>query len=209
MLFADDRPAVGDSPRLRLVQHKGRRHAISVEPSFWAALGDAASELGVRLNRLVGELAAAPDGPPNLAARLRLFCLRRARRQLAEARASAGRTNVALVVAACPAPCLIISPARTIVTANRALEAFFQASPGQMNGRPLAEFFRLNLGRSLAEAAEAMDPERPTPIAGHLTYMMPGRVVGARVTLCPVARTEDGGQHFLLFVERQGERGAG
>lgn len=209
MLFADDRPAAGDSPRLRLVQHRGRRHAISVEPSFWAALTDAAAETGVRLNRLVAELAASPDGPPNLAARLRLFCLRRARRQLGEARASAGRTNVALVVATCPAPCLIINPARTIVTANRALEAFFQAAPGQMNGRPLAEFFRLNLGRSLAEAVEAMNPERQTPIAGHLTYMMPGRVVGARVTLCPVARTDDSGQHFLLFVEPQRQRQGG
>ncbi|HET8727660.1 MAG TPA: ribbon-helix-helix domain-containing protein [Alphaproteobacteria bacterium] len=179
--------------RLRILQHRGRRYAIRMEPTYWRVLQDAAAEFGCRLNHLVGGIATAGSG--NLTARLRLFCVRRLGRQLVEAKAAAGGTDMASIVRACPSPCLLITEARVVAFCNRPLEALFGLEAGQLDGRPFEHFFRFGLGRPLAEALQVAAVQ-----SGHLTYMMPGRVVGLRATVCPVAERDPGGRHHLIFV---------
>lgn len=61
----------------------GHATSISLEPIFWAALREAASEEALPLNALVARIDAervrAPD-PPNLGSAIRVWLFERARR---------------------------------------------------------------------------------------------------------------------------------
>src|SRR3546814_1569032 len=96
--FSSD-PLLSAPPKLRILQHRGRRYAVSIEPVYWEVLQQAAEEAGCRLNQLVAGIAAEAAGG-NLAARLRLYAVQRLRREAAEGRASAGRTNIGTVLSA-------------------------------------------------------------------------------------------------------------
>ena len=69
-------------PRQRILQADGRRYSLKLEEPFWEALDLAARERGLKLGRLVAQLAAELPGSGNLASQLRLFCLAEGQRRL-------------------------------------------------------------------------------------------------------------------------------
>lgn len=189
-----------EETRLRIVQRAGRRYAISVEPSYWEVLEQAAKDQGKRLNALIAELAETDPPPRNLAARLRLYCMDYLTDRLHRSRLAAGQTNIALVVTACPVPCFVVSARRVIAFGNRPFEAVFRNAPAQLIGRPLEEVFHLRFGRPLSDVWADFAARRARVAVGQLSYMLPGQVIGARVTACPVLQTPDGGFSCLIYM---------
>src|SRR5688572_3059395 len=143
----------------RILQADGRRYSLKLEPAFWATLSEAAEERGLKLGRLVADLAAAAPRGGNLASQLRLFCLAELgrRRQGAEAEARhaslpAGSTDIDTLVEICPAPCLIVARDRRILRANEAFGRWYGSGYVNLPGKSLDHFFRLKM----ASGYEAM-----------------------------------------------------
>jgi predicted DNA-binding ribbon-helix-helix protein len=70
-------------PIKRSVAIAGHATSISLEPVFWTALGEAATELDLPLSALVARIDAErieADDPPNLASAIRVWLFERARR---------------------------------------------------------------------------------------------------------------------------------
>ncbi|ARS27344.1 ribbon-helix-helix domain-containing protein [Sphingomonas sp. KC8] len=70
-------------PVKRSVMIAGHSTSISLEPVFWAALGDAARDEGVPINALVARIDVdriAESDPPNLASAIRVWLFERATR---------------------------------------------------------------------------------------------------------------------------------
>ena len=57
----------------RSVVIDGHRTSVSIEPEFWAALGDVAKTRGKSVNALIAEIDRARDG--NLSSAIRVFVL--------------------------------------------------------------------------------------------------------------------------------------
>lgn len=69
-------------PIKRSVAIAGHATSISLEPIFWIALGEAASDLGLPLSALVARIDAErieADAPPNLASAIRVWLFQRVR----------------------------------------------------------------------------------------------------------------------------------
>ncbi len=72
-------------PIKRSVAIAGHATSISLEPVFWAALGEAATELDLPLSALVARIDAErieADHPANLASAIRVWLFVRARRSV-------------------------------------------------------------------------------------------------------------------------------
>jgi len=80
-------------PAKRSVSIAGHATSISLEPVFWAALGEAAAEMGLPLSALVARIDAErieADDPANLASAIRVWLFERVRREADAARALHG-----------------------------------------------------------------------------------------------------------------------
>ena len=67
-------------PEKRSVTLSGHRTSITLEPEFWAALKDIASEMGLSIGALVGDIdrqrfAENAEDPQGLSSALRVFVL--------------------------------------------------------------------------------------------------------------------------------------
>jgi predicted DNA-binding ribbon-helix-helix protein len=114
-------------PRQRILQADGRRYSLKLEEPFWDALEAAARERGLKLGRLVAQIAAELPNSANLASQLRLFCLAEGERRVraaseaaTQASLAAGATNIETLVELCPAACLVMTRERRILRANPA-----------------------------------------------------------------------------------------
>jgi predicted DNA-binding ribbon-helix-helix protein len=63
---------------------RGHRTSVSLEPEFWAAFRDIATETGQPLNALAAEIDAARGTDTGLASAIRLFVLRHYQDQIAD-----------------------------------------------------------------------------------------------------------------------------
>jgi len=189
-----------DRPVLRQVQFGGRRYAISIEPAYWRILEEAARTRGVRLNQLVQTIAAAPHGPGNLAARLRLYCLRRQSRLVQAAENTPRSVDLAQIVDACPVPCFAVSREYTIVWHNPAFRKWLELDPADLAGMPFARHFRLRLSRPLPEVWQGFATLSAGNEAGTLTCLLPGRLLARPVSVCPVPLPAPGAFVCLVFV---------
>jgi len=82
-LAIDPPPGGFAGPVKRSVTIAGHETSITLEPGFWAALGEAASARGVPISALVAAIDAArieAARPPNLASAIRSWVLTEARR---------------------------------------------------------------------------------------------------------------------------------
>ena len=70
----------------RILQVKGRRYSIRLEPIFWRVLEELSAADGIRLNAMVRRIAEADalDPAGNLTSRLRVHCARELRQQFQE-----------------------------------------------------------------------------------------------------------------------------
>lgn len=199
MLSDPDLARESDQPVTRQIQFERRRHTISVEAVYWAVLEDAARSERLRLNQLIGKIAAAP-GPDNLAARLRLYCVRRLKRRLEETESEPQDIDLARLVEACPAPCFVMSRDLTIVRHNAPFRKWLELTPADLTDIPFSKHFRLRLSRSLPELHKSF----PDPCArietGTLTCLLSGRLLARPVSACMIPLPRPYSFVWLVFV---------
>lgn len=189
----------------RILQADGRRYSLKLEPAFWSALAEAARERGVKLGRLVADLAAQGPRGANLASQLRLFCLAEASRLHQEAEEAArraglslGSTDVDTLVEICPAPCLIMARDRRILRVNTGFGGWYGSAYVNLPGKALDHFFKLRMDMGYEALVAAFGAGQINASRAHLLYVAPGRVVSSPARLMPVARS--GPDDFLILI---------
>lgn len=194
-----------EAAKQRILQADGRRYSLKLEPAFWDTLSEVAHRRGVKLGRLIADLAAEAPGGGNLASQLRLFCLAETGRRRAEAEEavrraglSSGSTDIDTLVEICPAPCLIVDRERRILRANAAFGGWYGSAYVNLPGKPLDHFFRLKMASGYEAMIAAFGAGKINATRAHLLYVAPGRVVASPARLMPVARS--GPDDFLILI---------
>lgn len=180
--------------RHRILQSAGRRYSVKLEAAFWRVLEETAALQGMRLNQLVGQLAESLSLERGLTSALRLFCLdeainrlRAAEDEIADLSLAAGTTDIAAIIEACPAPCLVISQDRIIQRANEAFIHWLQARHEDLLDQPMDRFFQIRGHFRLDELWARFGSGYSKPVPAKLAYVAPGRVTVAKAYLCPTA----------------------
>jgi len=178
----------------RIVQLSGRRYSIKLEQGFWNFLEESAKKSGLRLNQLVGQLAANHPTEIGFAAALRLYCLSEARNrlgsaeeQLQKAALATGTTDLSSIVGACPAPCVVLAQDRTIQLVNEAFARWLNADHAALIGKPVEHFFQIRGHFRLDELWAKFGSGLTSAVPAKLAYVAPGRVVVAKANLCAAA----------------------
>lgn len=200
MLESADTPDDADLPRLRIVQHAGRRHAIRIEPPFWAALEDAARDSGTRLNRIVADLAEQTAGPRNLAARLRIYAMKRIRRLARQSPLRGGDVNLASIVTAVPMPAFAFTDDRSIALVNQAAADWAGETAGTLEGAPVAQIFRIRFRQPHADPWRALAQEESDLFEGTIAYMPPGQLLVRPIRACRIGLGAPGAYACIVFI---------
>jgi predicted DNA-binding ribbon-helix-helix protein len=195
-----DHARAGDHAKLRQIQYAGRRYAISIEPVYWDCLEEAATELNIRLNQLVSYLAGLEIGPKNLAARLRLFCVRRLQRLVRQAELHTGSVDVVNLVEAVPTPCFAIYGNGEIAHANNPLSQLVNEDASDVIGQPAAKFFRLRFADTRADQPAAK-PHSQKLLSGTVALMIPGRVSARRFAASEISLPDRNQTLLLIFIK--------
>ena len=176
------------------MQFAGRRFSLKLEHGYWAFLEEAARGRGMRLNELIGELAGGLAPGAGFTGYLRLFCLgealtrlRAAERTIADLSLAAGETDLAAIIGACPAPCLLISQDRVIQRANQAFVTWLGARYEELLGQPLDRFFQIRGHFHFNELWARFGNGYTKAVPAKLAYVAPGRVTVAKAHLCATA----------------------
>jgi len=196
-------------PRQRILQADGRRYSLKLEEPFWDALDAAARERGLKLGRLVAQLASERSSDGNLASRLRVFCLAEGERRLkaaidaaSQASLAAGATNIETLVELCPAACLVMTRERRIVRVNQAFGRWYGSAYVNLPGKTLDHFFKLRLASSSYEGVMSAFASGALQAAkAHLLYVIPGRVVAGGARVMPVARVSADEFSVLIMID--------
>ena len=180
--------------RHRIVQLSGRRYSIKLEEGFWTFLEETARSQGIRLNQLVGRLAADHPQEIGFSAALRLYCLTEARKRLGTAEQAlesasltAGTTDLGAIVAACPAPSVVLDFSRTIRLVNEPFARWLGADHHALIGKPIEHFFQIRGHFRLDELWVRFGGGMTSVVPAKLAYVAPGRVVVAKAFLCAAA----------------------
>ena len=198
--WTQDAATANDVAKLRQVQLAGRRFAISIEPVYWEILEESARELNIRLNQLVGALSGSEAGPGNLAASLRLFCVRRLRRQLRAARVAPRRFKLTDFIEAVPSPCFAINQRRRIAHANEAVRELVGEDEDQLINSPSEKYFRIKFSDPSNDVWSRFADKEAEPISGSVAYMMPGRLAARRMVACPMRMARKGQFLCVIFI---------
>lgn len=191
----------------RIVQAGGRRYSLKLEPAFWTALADAAATRGIRLGRLVADLASSLSPEGNLASHLRVFCLAETQQAIAAAEQAGrrgelagGATDVDSLVEHCPAPCLVVALDGRVLRTNEGFARWYGSAAAGLAGKSFDHFFKLRAARPLEALMRSFAAGEIAAAKAHLLYVVPGRVVAAPVRLMPVARRSPNDFALLLMV---------
>ncbi len=191
--------------RHRIVQFANRRYSIKLEQGYWSFLEAAAKLQAVRLNQLVGRLAADHPSELGFAAALRLYCLSQARSRLGLAEAelkkaalATGTTDLTAIVGACPAPCVVLGHDRTIRLVNNPFAQWLGADHQALIGKPVEHFFQIRGHFRLDELWARFGRGLTSAVPAKLAYVAPGRVVVAKAHLCAAAIK--GPEDFSLLI---------
>lgn len=194
--------------RHRILQSRGRRYSLKLEPEFWTWLEGLAASRGVRLNVLVAELAENLPAGASLASGLRQYCLMEAGQRIMrledrvlELSLASGFTNLSTLVEACPAPSILISNRHEIVKVNGAVARWMGVSRGDLVGRRFDHVFNLATAAPLAEVWKEFGLGYARPVPAKLTYLAPGRVVVAKASLCAASVRGPDDFSYLVMID--------
>ena len=178
----------------RIIQLSGRRYSIKLEQGFWRFLEESARRQGLRLNQLIGQLAASQPAEIGFAAALRLYCLSLANarlnsveEELRKAALASGATDLATIVAACPSPCMVLAKDRTIRMVNEPFVKWLGAEATTLIGKPSEHFFQIRGQFRLEELWSRFGEGLNVAVPAKVAYVAPGRVVVAKAHLCAAA----------------------
>lgn len=195
--------------RHRIVQHQGRRFSIKLDPVVWDRLEELAQDRGLRLNQLVGEIGLGVPPTANLTNALRNFCmaatldrLQEAERELDERNLTSQGVPIGVIVDACPSPVIAVSRGQVIQRANAAAQHWMGADEAALVGKPLTNYIQVRCQMPLDKILEEFDNGSHRIFQGRILYLRPGRVVTARINLCPGSFDRVGGTSFLIMVDR-------
>jgi len=195
-----DTPDDVDLPRLRIVQHAGRRHAIRIEPPFWTALETAAEDTGTRLNRIVARLADHPRGPRNLAARLRVFAMKRTQRLAQRGELRTGGVDLTSIISAVPGPTIAFTDDRVIAFANEAAADWADTTVDALEGAPVAQLFRIRFRQPHGDPWRVLASPDEGPYEGSIAYMPPGQLLVRPIRACRVSLDAEGAYACIVFI---------
>lgn len=195
--------------RHRIVQHLGRRYSLKLDALLWERLEELAQDRGLRLNQLIGEVASGISEEINLTNALRNFCmtatlarLRELERELEERSLTSEGVPLGVIVDACPAPVLAVSRGQIIQRANQVAQRWMGAEEAGLVGKPIGNYFQIRCQIPLDKILEEFDNGLHRVFQGRILYLRPGRVVTARVNICPGTFDRDAGTSFLIIVDR-------
>lgn len=192
--------AIGDqSPKPRIVQHRGRRYSIRLEPVFWQALDALAEQKRVRLGRFIAGQAETYSGP-NFASYLRVICMLDGQQSLARASLGPARSSLVDLVAGCPSPGLVLSRQRTIIAHNESLEHWLGPAHKPLSGTELTEVMQIRTRRPLNEIWDDMLGGTLARADVKVLHVEPGRVVAAGARLLAMHATGQGPDEDAFYA---------
>jgi len=192
--------AAGDqTPKPRIVQHRGRRYSIRLEPVFWQSLEALAEAQGVRLGRLVAEQASGYHGA-NFASYLRVMCMLEAKQSLARTSLRPSQGNLVDLVMGCTSPGLVLSHQRTILAYNTGLEKWIGPGRKPMGGAELTSIMQVRTRRPLNEIWDELMSGKQTRADVNVLHVEPGRVVAAGARLLALRAIEEGTFYAVMWL---------
>jgi predicted DNA-binding ribbon-helix-helix protein len=185
------------SPKPRIVQYRNRRYSVRLEPIYWRNLERIAERRQYRLGRLIATLAEEHKGG-NFSSFLRVYCMLEAERAFAARHLGTPLTGLMDVLASCPAPGLILSRHRTIVSYNDAFGDWLGPVDLSVIGSNLTSLLQVRTAKSLNEVWEAMILGQESRLSARVLYVAPGRVNAAQANL--LALHAAGGTEFYAVM---------
>ena len=179
--------------RQRVLQVDRKRYSVRLEDAYWHILEDLARDQGVKLSRLVDDVAKEVKGASGLAAALRLRCLsaladRNGADQTPADRWSVGGgvygASLEKLISANPAPSLLLAEDGRILLANEAFQNWSGVKSESLMGQPYDWFFQLRLAAPLAEVVDSLAHGREGFQHARISYIAPGRVVVSNGRVC-------------------------
>ncbi len=170
----------------RILQSRGKRYSLRLEHCYWDALANIAARQGVRLNRLVADIAGRVDGA-SLASSVRAFCLEETERAVLRLETPAECTSIVTLVETVPVPALAVDASGLIVVANAPLLDWVGAASDTLLGTPLLRHFRIHgrVGFDIAALWQVRDRAAAVE-AARMIHIAPGRVLTANIRLIPI-----------------------
>ena len=195
----DAPPAAADT-RTRILQRDGRRRAIRLEEAFWVQLEDCAREEGVALSRFVFDLLDRAGEAVNRTAWLRTYCVQWLRHRLMRARLAASGADLAVILAACPTPCFIVTTGRKVAAYNPAFARQVLGIPVEGRMETRADAISLTFGQPF-DRSHRMLVERPDRIVvDRVGIDGPHGLRQRRVSYCLFNRNSGERSPVLAFV---------
>jgi predicted DNA-binding ribbon-helix-helix protein len=158
------------------------RTSIKLEPEFWSYLKEVADSRGIRLSRLVNDVAEATPERTNLASTLRTFCLIHAQlrwqgleRELEQLTLAGNTQDLPRVLDACPLPCLLLNEDRTVRRLNQAFAAWLHVDARGVLGQRLDNMMILR-GPGMSDLWARVFGEARGKGKFNATYVSPGKV---------------------------------
>ena len=174
------------------------RTSIKLEPEFWGYLKEVADGRGLRLSRLVNEVADATPERTNLASTLRTFCLIHARlrwqgleRELEELTLAGNTQDLTRVLDACPLPCLLLDQERTVRRLNQAFAGWLHVDQQGVLGQRLDNMMILR-GPGMQELWRRVFADGTHKGRFNATYVSPGKVRTAQALAVGLASAAGG-----------------
>ncbi len=116
---------------MRILQRKGKRIAIKLEDVFWSQLTDFAAEDKTTVSQLVFAIVDQLTADSNMTAGLRCYCMERSRKLASIQRISSVGFDMMAMIAACPSPVVVLTPARKVTAINPAFSTMMQEQRGE------------------------------------------------------------------------------
>ena len=179
--------------RHRVLQVERRRYSVRLEEAYWDVLEEIARQDHARLAEVIDDVAMEAEGQASLTAALRLRCLAFLRQEstaqtgsAASSVGSSGRYGASLdnLVAANPAPSLLIAHDGKILRANTAFQNWSGVKADALTGQPYDWFFQLRLADSFEDAINRLAHGSDGYLMARISYIAPGRVVVANGLVC-------------------------
>ncbi len=194
-----------DEPKPRIVQFNKRRDSVRLESAFWRTLEGAAQARGLRLGRLVAELATGYDGR-NFSSYLRVFCMAEAERAAARADLLVAGNSLVDALAACPAPGLLLNQGRVVLAINDAFSDWLGEGHPPLIEAQFNAFFQLRAVRGGQEVWQALADGRIGVARTQLVYLAPGRVSAVQARMLALHAGRRRQHYYLIWLATPGTR---
>lgn len=167
---------------LKTLQFRGKRRSFRLERVFWECLRSIAKRRMVRVGQLVEEIAQHTH-TNNLTSAVRVECMLDLERQLVSSRVKGGGVGPD-VVEWCPAPCLLLSEAGTVLGFNRAFQSLLEDADHAIVGQRFTEVFRVQTAISFETFWTNLQRRPRRVLSAHVVLRGTGRLKPAQAIFC-------------------------